>query len=282
MAIIVNGYRSKENVGVSGFETIMKKIKDAIEKKQRSHYISLLSDEVNLVADYYTLNYLKINPGSSLLDVAKDRIAARIDEAIRASLHSTYNFFIAMQIMTFRKRWYFYIMSENEQISEDILAPVTELEKFTVEDSAESLTEEHEKIWNEIREKYTDGPVQPLNQSYYLKFPVNVDPADIKLHPKHDRVVYQAEATEFCSIYQAQTNGRQLTPVELMRYMDEIAIERKNPSHDSHVRELVARLNTILIDLTPEIISKPIGGLFANNEKTDDAVEEITDVVKES
>ena len=274
MGIIINGYRTKENVAVSGFETIIKKVKGAIEQKQRALYVDLLSEEVNTIADYYILNYITINNGNSILDVAQERIAQRIDEANRTNAETRYNFKVGLEIMPFRKRWYFLVVSGNEQLYTGILDSVTELEKYITADDETSFTEEHEKVWEEIRQKYTSS-AQPMRQTFFIQLPMPINAADIKLQAVQDRAFYQAESKEYGLIFQALTNGRKITPMEIMRYVDEVTIERGNPAHAANVQKNIQQLLTMLPNLTHEMISKPVGNIFNTNESIENAIEPI-------
>ena len=277
MSIIINGYRTKENIGNTSFETLLKKIKHAIEEKQRAEYISILSEEVCLVADYYILNYITINEGRSIMDVAQERLAQRIDEASRSGSENRYNFHIALEIMSHKKRWYVLVVSNNARLSEGILDSVNVLEKYVTTDDEDNITEEQQKVWNEIREKYT-STLQPMRQHYMVQLPLNVNPEDIKFQTVQDRAFYQAENKEYSLIFQSLTKGRSIPPMEIMRYVDEIALERGNAFHAVNVQKNLSQLLVTLPNLTTEMISKPCGMLFQPAEADnvpDDTLEEI-------
>ncbi len=278
MSIIINGYRTKENIGNTSFETLLKKIKHAIEEKQRAEYISILSEEVCLVADYYILNYITINEGRSIMDVAQERLAQRIEEASRTGSENRYNFHIALEIMSHKKRWYVLVVSNNARLSEGILDSVNVLEKYVTTDDEDNITEEQQKVWNEIREKYT-STLQPMRQHYMVQLPLNVNPEDIKFQTVQDRAFYQAENKEYSLIFQSLTKGRSIPPMEIMRYVDEIALERGNAFHAVNVQKNLSQLLVTLPNLTTEMISKPCGMLFQPAEADnvpDDTLEEIT------
>ncbi len=270
MSIIINGYRTKENVGNTTFETIMKKVKHAIEEKQRSSYIGILSEEVCLVADYYVLNYITINEGRSIMDVAQERVAQRIDEASRTGSENRYNFHIALEIMSFKKRWYLLVVSNNDSLAEGILDSVSDLEKFVTTDDEDNITEEQQKVWNEIREKYTKT-LQPMRQHYMVPLPMDINPEDIKFQTVQDRAFYQAENKEYSLIFQSLTKGRAIPPMEIMRYMDEIALERGNAVHAVNTQKNMSQLLVMLPNLTTELITKPCGMIF---QKPDQEVAE--------
>lgn len=278
MSIIINGYRTKENIGNTSFETLLKKIKHAIEEKQRAEYISILSEEVCLVADYYILNYITINEGRSIMDVAQERLAQRIEEASRTGSENRYNFHIALEIMSHKKRWYVLVVSNNARLSEGILDSVNVLEKYVTTDDEDNITEEQQKVWNEIREKYT-STLQPMRQHYMVQLPLNVNPEDIKFQTVQDRAFYQAENKEYSLIFQSLTKGRSIPPMEIMRYVDEIALERGNAFHAVNVQKNLSQLLVTLPNLTTEMISKPCGMLFQPAEADnvpDDTLQEIT------
>lgn len=272
MSVIINGYRTKENIGNTTFETIMKKIRHAIEEKQRANYIGLLSEEVCLVSDYYVLNYITINEGRSIMDVAQERLAQRIDEASRTGSENRYNFHIALEIMSFKKRWYFLIVSNNENLTDGILDSIGDLEKYVTTDDEDNITAEQQKVWNEIREKYTKV-LQPMRQHYMIQLPLMVKPEDIKFQSVQDRAFYQAENKEYSIIFQSLTKGRAIPPMEIMRYIDEINIERGNAAHAVNVQKNMSQLLVMLPNLTTELISKPCGVLF--QAQPDDVLEEI-------
>ena len=279
MSIIINGYRTKENIGNATFETLMKKIKHAIEEKQRASYISLLSEEVGLVTDYYVLNYITINEGRSILDVAQERLCQRIDEATRSGSENRYNFHIGLEYMPHKKRWYILIASNNDSLAEGILDSVSDLEKFVTTDDEDNQTEEQQKVWNEIREKYTQT-LQPMRQHFMVPLPLNVHADSLKFQTVQDRAFYQAENKEYSLIFQSLTKGRAIPPMEIMRYVDEIAIERGNASHAVNVQKNLSQLLVMLPNLTTELVTKPCGELFKKptdeivTEEEDDASEE--------
>ena len=272
MSIIINGYRTKENIGNTTFENIMKKIRHAIEEKQRANYIGLLSEEVCLVADYYVLNYITINEGRSIMDVAQERLSQRIDEASRTSSENRYNFHVALEIMSYKKRWYFLIVSSNDNLADGILDSIGDLEKYVTTDDEDNQTAEQQKVWNEIREKYTNV-LQPMRQHYMIPLPMMIKPEDIKFQTVQDRAFYQAENKEYSLIFQSLTKGRAIPPMEIMRYVDEIAIERGNAAHAVNMQKNMSQLLVMLPNLTTELISKPCGALFQT--QPDDVLEEI-------
>lgn len=261
MSIIINGYRTKENIGNNSFETLMKKIKHAIEETQRASYIGLLSEEVGLVTDYYVLNYITINEGRSILDVAQERLSQRIDEATRTGSENRYNFHIGIEYMPHKKRWYILVASNNDSLSEGILDSVSDLEKFVTTDDEDNSTEEQQKVWNEIREKYT-LTLQPMRQHFMIHLPLDVHPDSLKFQSVQDRAFYQAENKEYSIIFQSLTKGRAIPPMEIMRYVDEITIERGNAVHAVNVQKNLSQLLVTLPNLTTELITKPCGELF--------------------
>lgn len=261
MSIIINGYRTNENISNNTFESIMKKIRMAVDEKQRAGYIHLLSEEVNMVVDFYVLNYISINNGKSILDVAQERLAQKIDEASRNNQETRYNYHIAMEIMSHKKRWYFLIASNNDTLSDGLLDSVKELEKFITTDDEDERTEEAAKVWGEIREKYT-STLQPMRMHFMIPLPLNINPADIQFQSIKDRAFYQAENKEYSLIYQSLTNGRPIPPMEIMRFMDEITLERQNPIHAINVQRNMSQLLVMLPNITTELITKPCEMIF--------------------
>lgn len=279
MSIIINGYRTKENISNSAFEEIQLKIRNAINEKQQSEYINLLSEEVNLVADYYILDYINIYDGKSVLDIAQERIAQRVNEASRNDIQSRYNFHICIEVMSYEKRWYFLIASfpNNAGLSEGILDDISDLEKYIVTDDEDNHTKDAQDIWNKIRVKYTD--LQPMRMHYMIPLPLQVNPVDIKFQSIQDRAFYQAENKEYSLIYKNLTNGRPIPPMEIMRFMDEIALERRDPYHTMNAQRNMSQLMMILPNLTTELVTKPADAVFktqvdANATKPDDQEDE--------
>lgn len=262
MSIIINGYRTKETkISNNSFEEIQLGIRTAINEKQKNEYLSLLSEEVNLVADYYVLNYISIYDGKSVLDIAQERIAQRVDEASRKGIQSRYNFHIGIEVMSHKDRWYFLIVSNNSGLSDDILDNVNGLEKFIVTNDEDNPTKEAQEVWSEIKEKYTTQ-LQPLRTYYMIPLPMQINPSDLKFQSIQDRAFYQAENMEYSLIYKNLTNGTPIPPMEIMRFMDEITLERRDPYHTVNMQRNMSQLLMTLPNLTSELVTKPADTMF--------------------
>ena len=227
----MNGYRTKENIGNATFEKILKKIKSAVEQKQRELYIQLLSDETNIVADYWVFKFFQIGNGMSVFDVAQERVCERIREAVSKNHCSMYNLRVNVQVMTHNKRWYFKINTANSELGKDLFSKIPDLEKYCVTEDTDTPCDEEKAAWEEIYRKYNGETSQPMYMVYDVPLPLNtVKAEDLQYKSPEDRAEFLAQSLVFKEAYLTITdNNRKIgNPVELWRYVAEVLIMLKS------------------------------------------------------
>lgn len=257
MGIIVYGYRTRQAQTGNNVQSLLKAIKESIEKKWNSLYTDLISDEVNNIADNYVLSKIQINPGNSILDVATERICDRISRSMQAQVCSRYNLCITLEIFPFKNKWYILVICNNPMLINGLLANIKCLETYNVLD--DGSTAQAAKDWDQIRSIFTTD-IYPLRQVYAPQLPISIGAGEILCQPVAERAAYRAISIERENILSALSANQPIPPAEIMQYIDEIDLEMESSEfHKEAVQERTARLLTILPELNSEMLTKKLG-----------------------
>lgn len=253
--VVLTGYKSNSNLNAAKMLSLSEKIRSAVENKWQTIYMDLLSDEINAVADNYVLNRLQIVPGHSILDVSVERVCNRIHMSSSKNVSTRYNFALSLEVMPYKNNWYILVIDKNPYF-DGIFKDINTLIPYNVVES-ETPTE-NEIVWEEIKQIYS-GKSIPFRLNYFPTLPIAIDASKIKFQTKAERALYIAVSDERNAILGSLSMDQAIPPAEIMRYIDEIDLEREAGAfHDYNIRIKTAQLMNILPELSYDLISKPL------------------------
>lgn len=261
MYTVINGYKTVKSVSPTVFASILKEAKECVVKAQEKQYNLLFGEEINNLADMYVLDYTAIQEGRSIWEECVMRLNQRIDNDTRNNLDTRYNFGVTIEILPHKNVWYFNVVGQNEMITAHLLDSISKLESFCVvtgEDVVDS-TEEAAKVWNEIRDEYTEKKY-PMRQFYAPQFPFAIDEDALTLDSVNERAKTNAENAEFAEVFNTLCKGRQVLPFEIPKIYEETLREiDSNPHHNENIRMKYMALTSILPVLSIETLKNPCG-----------------------
>ena len=232
------GYKLK-NTTLKDIEYELKQASASIEKIANKEFAVLLGEEAAFIADYITLGVLKKGLDEDVLEIAEDNVRRKIHTWNLKRISGKYNFSVYGYLFPHKNHVYLQV---------DMLNPIFKdafdyLEDVGIDDvEMQDDSSPKRKLWIEIL-KENKNPISvnltPNLHSVKAKFPSVLERSQLLArHNITNRILGEI------------SDGNQIPPHMLMRYMDEALL--KLPYYKDDIQEESFRLRQILLDFSKE------------------------------